>query len=199
MDFWTTVVRQPKRAWLLAAVIVLLGLPLHCAVKDLGRSTLPPTGSLSPVLQGPTLAGPACEYDSVRDHGRVIVVAFLDPTQVSSVRQGEILRAWREHYTEEEQRVVFVLVFTDGVYAQQSSFAAACGIPLEDVVIDRGGYRQKPFGFRRTPAIFVIDTTGNLRFAAEGVVDLRHKKFHRAVSEYRPTGRLTPRKTCPKS
>ncbi|NLH49993.1 MAG: TlpA family protein disulfide reductase [Myxococcales bacterium] len=175
----------------LLAAAVLLGLPLHLAVKRLAERDLLAEGRRAPVLQGPTLAGGA--YDSFRDRGRVLVIVFLDPTLASSDEQGKALAAWRDKYNDD--RAVFITVLTDGAPEAASRFAARYGLNEAEVVIDRGATRRQPFKVKRYPTVYVIDRIGVVRYAREGVVGARKGAFLRALEDALPPAgsRLEPR------
>ncbi len=196
MDLFALLAPNRRRAWLVVAVFVVLGLPLHYAIKTAGDRGLLMLGEGAPVLQGPTLAGDDCEFDSTREHGRLLVVFFADPTRAASDEQAEIFEVWREKFAPQGDRFVFVTVLTGGTVAQGEAFAQAHDLPLADVVVDRGGYRKKPFHVRKTPTLYVIDPTGRICFAAEGVLKKRDRKFNKVLTEYSPRVRMKPRKSC---
>lgn len=195
MDLIGRLSRSPRRALLTVAVLVVVGLPLHAAIKTAGDRGLLPLGQRAPVLQGPTLAGG--DFDSTRDAGRLLVYLFLDPTMTSAVQQAEALTSWRERYGDkDDEHTVFVIVFTGGTPERQERFAETFHLDKRDVILDRGGYRQQPFRVTKTPTVYVVDRLGVLRFAAEGVVRRGDRDFNIAVTGYRPQpgSRLTPRK-----
>jgi hypothetical protein len=180
------------RAALILALLAVAGLPLHLAIKDGAAGDLLPVGGKAPVLQGPTVAGGY--YDSVRDSGRLRVFAFVDPTAAAGAKQAQVLNMWREHFADEDEGVVFVAVLTGGELADGQRFALQHNLPAEDVVLDKGETRAGPWRAGNPPVVYVVDPTGLVQFAARGPVNPSDSALMRAIRDYRPTVRLSPRK-----
>ena len=166
-----------RRAWAALALLAAVGLPLHVAIKRLGNPELLKMSAIAPALQGPTLAGGA--YDSLSDRGKMVVVAFLDPSTGVGVAQGRAVMQWRALYA--DGRAAFVIVTPDLPPERLAGFADAHNLPRDSLVIDRGGYRARAFKARGDVTVYVIDPIGAVRFAHAGLVKPDNPSFRDAM------------------
>jgi peroxiredoxin len=181
--------RSRRRAIFAVVVVVLIGLPLHVAVKLRAEGNLLAEGKRAPVLQGPTLDGGS--YDSTADRGRVVVLSFVDPEYL----QGAALAAWQRQFAGDEQvRVVTVLI--GGSRVRHEEFVKEFGLPPARVVVDHGGTRREPFRVEESPTTYIIDPLGAVAFAQAGVVKANHTRVHEVIEAWRATARK-PRPESP--
>jgi len=159
---WLT--RNRTRLAIALALFVLVGVPLHLAMKESSwafNPTLLPLNSRAPHLQGPTLDGGA--FDSATEFGRVKIYVFIDPTLRSSDRQGKMIRKWREMF--DLQRVRIVPVLCGGTTEQQEKYAEQYELDRSLTVVDSGNIRAPKFNVQVPPATYVVDGVGRVQLA----------------------------------